>query len=341
MLESRRLWAMPNLKPIERKRYVAIADDLAILLGIGAMGGGASWLANANREGGESGYDLVYPSLKSWDQLPSTMKYSSDFINTQLQNMLEGKAAPYLQDIGALQKKISAKSLANQYLGDQFSPGNLQLQTGYDVARGLGKGGASTKAYGGQLQKWTEQSNAIDDYINQYVLQGSANFATQMPQLSNQLSSEMRAWGTPQVVGYNNAAEPNVWDAISSILGGVGAASAYGSGTSGVSSGLTSTGNVGNTAANAGLIAGTTSNMGSLVPATSTTNTNPFAGYTGSSNVSGYNPFAGYTGGFSYAPSSTPTGTNWNQQQTNMQDSIMNNLKKRLPWLASSLYGGD
>lgn len=219
----RRLWAVPAPKPVERKRYVAGVDDLALMLGISALMGGGSaltgMLGNQNRKGG--GYDIIYPQQPSYSE--PRMRLTSDFITQNLNRLNEGKFPSWYEGISPLLKKQQQLGLNQAYYGDQFQPGILNQTAAYDAARGLGTGAAASKSYGSQLQKYSQQEKQIDDYISQLGYQAQETGATQFPQLSMQLSADERAWGTP-VGMYPVSSQPNTWDSISSILGGMAGA---------------------------------------------------------------------------------------------------------------------
>jgi hypothetical protein len=218
---ERRLWAVPSPKPIDRKRYVLGVDDLALALGITALTGGAAagagMLANQNRKGG--GYDIIYPKQPSYSE--PRMRLTSDFITQNLQRIMEGKFPAWYEGISPLLKKQQQQGLNQAYYGDQFQPGILNQTAAYDAARGLGRGAAASKTYGSQLQKYSQQEKAIDDYISQLGYQSQETGAYQFPQLSMQLSQDERSWGTP-VGMYQQPYEQNAWDSVSNMLGSMG-----------------------------------------------------------------------------------------------------------------------
>jgi len=220
---DRRLWAVPSPKPIDRKRYVFGVDDLALALGISALTGGAAagagMLANKNRKGG--GYDIIYPKQPSYSE--PRMRLTSDYITQNLQRIMEGKFPAWYEGISPLLKKQQQQGLNEAYYGDQFQPGILNQTQAYDAARGLGRGAAASKTYGTQLQKYAQQEKAIDDYISQLGYQAQESGAYQFPQLSMQLSSDERAWGTP-VGMYQQPYEQNAWDSVSNMFGSMGSA---------------------------------------------------------------------------------------------------------------------
>jgi len=235
---NRRLWAINQPQPIERKRYVAGVDDLALMLGISALMGGGSALTgmmgNQNRKGG--GYDIIYPKQPSYSE--PRMRLTSDFITQNLQRINEGKFPSWYEGISPLLKKQQQQGLNQAYYGDQFQPGILNQTAAYDAARGLGRGAAASKTYGSQLQKYSQQEKAIDDYISQLGYQAQETGAYQFPQLSMQLSQDERAWGSP-VGMYQVPTQSNGWDSVSSLLGNMAGAIPWASalGTTGTNTG--------------------------------------------------------------------------------------------------------
>ena len=238
-----RLWAIPAPKPIERKRYVFGVDDLALALGISALTGGAAagagMLANQNRKGG--GYDIIYPKQPSYSE--PRMRLTSDFITQNLQRIMEGKFPAWYEGISPLLKKQQQQGLNQAYYGDQFQPGILNQTAAYDAARGLGTGAAASKTYGSQLQKYSTQEKAIDDYISQLGYQAQETGAYQFPQLSMQLSQDERAWGSP-VGMYQVPTQANGWDSVSNLFGSMAGAVPWMSalGSTGTNTGAGNTG---------------------------------------------------------------------------------------------------
>jgi hypothetical protein len=149
------------------------------------------------------------------------MKLTSDFITQNLQRINEGKFPSWYEGIAPILKKQQQQGLNEAYYGDQFQPGILNQTAAYDVARGLGRGAAASKTYGTQLQKYATQEKSIDDYISQLGYQAQESGAYEFPQLSTQLSSDERAWGTPVGI-YQTPTQSNTWDSVSSFLGNLG-----------------------------------------------------------------------------------------------------------------------
>ena len=218
-----RLWAIPAPRPIERKRYVMGVDDMALMLGISALTGGGSALAgmmgNQNRKGG--GYDIIYPSQPSYNE--SRQRLQSDWLTQQFNRMQAGQFPAWYQGIAPQIRQQQQLGLNQAYYGDQFTPGILNQTSAYDASRGLGTGAAASKSYGSQMQKYAQQNQMIENYISQLGYNAMQSDAYQIPQLSNALSADTRAWNTPVMSNYV-LPQQNGWDSVSSILGNVSSA---------------------------------------------------------------------------------------------------------------------
>ena len=218
-----RLWAVPAPRPIERRRYVAGVDDMALMLGISALTGGGSALAgmmgNQNRKGG--GYDIIYPSQPSYNE--SRQRLESDWLTQQFNRMQAGQYPAWYQGIAPQIRQQQQLGLNQAYYGDQFTPGILNQTSAYDASRGLGTGAAASKSYGSQMQKYAQQNQMIENYISQLGYNAMQSDAYQIPQLSNALSADTRAWNTPAMTNYVQP-QPNAWDSVSSILGNISGA---------------------------------------------------------------------------------------------------------------------
>ena len=200
-------------------------------IGIMALMGGAAYgataLANNERKKNAKApqTQLIYPDQ---NRMPEWLKPQTKFGADQMEAMSRGESAPYLQDIGNLQRKSSMKALQDTFYGNQFQPGTLATQGAYDVKRGLGRGSSSSATMGAQLQNYTDRERQVDDAINQMVMKGSYDYSLGIPQMLNQTSAQAMGWGTPniqQIPGYDGGT--NNWDAVASGLGMAGAAVPY------------------------------------------------------------------------------------------------------------------
>lgn len=322
-MDQRVLWAQPSMN-MDRKRYVAVADDLAIMLGISALGGlgaaGAGMMANNERDPIQ--YQIIYPKQFSFTE--PRLRLTNDFITQNLQRIMEGKFPAWYEGIAPLLKKQQQQGLNEAYYGTAFQPGILEATKAYDVARGLGTGAGASKSYGSQLQNYATQEKAIDDYISQLGYQAQETGAYQFPQLSLAQSAEERAWGTP-VSMFQTGGGQNNWDTIANLLGSATSAAPW-----------LFMGNNNGTTTGTGSAAFNTNDIMNLGKINSIYN-NPFAG----TGYSDYSNWSNTTSAAPYYMANIPAQARqlqpWAQQFSNTFTNTMGNVMKYTPDILASM----
>lgn len=94
------------------------------------------------------------------------------------------------------------QALRQAYMGiPGLGPGILGIQTAYDVARNLGRGGAATRAYGTQLDQWGQKARDIGTYIAGLTGQYSQRASEFFPTFVAGLPQGQQVAGVPQFPG--------------------------------------------------------------------------------------------------------------------------------------------
>ena len=145
----------------------ALAGGGAASVPMAMLGGIGGLFAPTGQGGQEAQINEIYPQQYSFTEprLAATSQAYTDFITKEMERYKSGGFPGWYEGISPLLKKEKQKGLREAYYGDQLQPGILGATAAYDVSRGLGRGGAASKTYGTQLQKYAEQEKAIDDYI--------------------------------------------------------------------------------------------------------------------------------------------------------------------------------
>lgn len=203
------------------------------IMAIGSMGSAAAGMAaNANRKGPTQ--NIIYPSQPSYND--TRQRLQSDWITQGFNRMNAGQMPAWYEGISPLLRKQQQTSLNAAYYGDPMQTGIYDQTKSYDASRGLGGGGAASKTYGSQQQKYAQQNKQISDYISQLGYNAMQSDTQTLPQQSNALSADIRGWNTP-VGMYTTPAQPNNWDSVSKAFGMMGSMAPYMSGMGGGTTG--------------------------------------------------------------------------------------------------------
>ncbi len=213
-----------------------MAIDWESVFGGAATGGsvGGLWGAGAGALGGalfggKGESTQAQPASYQWLQNPQysftepRLRLASDFVSQQIERMGRGEFPAWYDKIAPQMKQQAKQGLAQQYQGiPGLTPGVLGAQEAYGVKRGLGRGAAAGETYGAQLQKWTEQANAVDRYIAQMGAGAQERGAVQFPQMAAQMPQGPQGqWGasTPYIPSQY---EPSSWEQIMGMIGKMG-----------------------------------------------------------------------------------------------------------------------
>jgi hypothetical protein len=211
--------------------FIAAATAIGSTLAAAAPYAGAAAtvygaLKGGGGGGGQTGYDLITPQQRPYDEANQNQLYSygSDMLNRSKQ----GLAPAYFENSVYDLRKMMSDPLYRTYYG---SPGQRTgtVQNAFNMGAMTGLGPKASMAQGQKaMYDYSQQESAIDQYLAALKMQSMQNQETTGLSTLQGLPSN---YATPQQASYANADPENPWMSLAGklpwedLLGGLGSAS--------------------------------------------------------------------------------------------------------------------
>ncbi len=169
--------------------------------GAGALLGGIAGLfGDSGSEGTAPSAQVLYGKDYPW--MTTAYQDLTRFGMGEVERSRQGLAPQWWEKLRPQVTEQAMGDLSSAYLGTKgLGPGILGYQSAYDVSRGLGEGGAATRAMGTQLDQWGTKAKDISTYMAGLTGQYSQRASEFFPQMVAGLPQGQRMAGIAQFPG--------------------------------------------------------------------------------------------------------------------------------------------
>lgn len=200
-----------------------------IAMGVGSVAASAISTYGSDGGGGYSYNPVIEHPQYSFTE--PRMKLTSDFYTDQIQNLMEGKAPPYLQKYMPGMRESLNKNLEKTYFG-RSGERTGAVQQAYERGAITGLGPKGTQAQVDKtMRDYTEKAEDIDRYIDGLLFNATQQAAMKLPYMSQSMPKgpDVSVMGAQQV-----PEKPNyMGQALGSIASNIPWENMFGGGTTG------------------------------------------------------------------------------------------------------------